>query len=240
MCRSLGSALKMPRPTLPTVAALACIMALPAPSNASTRSDLPWVSVTNRTAGVGLQVADDAAQDRARDSSVTTTSLEGKRPLSSVAAGGRHPHLEISLNIQPQDTVFNIGNASDIESPLTSESDQPYAHFRIAQVRGQHDGSSWAIPPSATRTTPGFDCNEARKETELAICRSDALSQLDATLSDLYSKAMRNKNDVDGDELRKEQIRWLLSRNRCKDDILCISAIYKTRIMELRALIAAN
>ena len=73
-----------------------------------------------------------------------------------------------------------------------------------------------------------FDCKKVSKSgIEYKICTDKELAKLDTILNKTY-KSFR----LITKELKKEQIKWLKKRNRCKTD-KCIKQSYEKRIKEL-------
>jgi uncharacterized protein len=78
----------------------------------------------------------------------------------------------------------------------------------------------------------GLDCKAASNATEHAICANEALRQLDIKLSDTYAKAITASPDL-RTALRQQQRDWLQARNRCGNDIQCLTTHYEQRIAAL-------
>jgi len=82
-----------------------------------------------------------------------------------------------------------------------------------------------------------FDCNKAGSATEIAICDSYVLSDLDTQLSNIYQDAKVYLTDNTYLNLKKEQRAFLGQRNKCKNNNICIENIMKRRLNELDTLI---
>lgn len=80
---------------------------------------------------------------------------------------------------------------------------------------------------------PSFDCNKAGTPSEFAICDSAELSALDRALADAYNAARKAANRREARQIRSEQRRWLRQRNRCRDDVACLSEAMRSRIIAL-------
>lgn len=76
----------------------------------------------------------------------------------------------------------------------------------------------------------GFDCTKASTKVERLICSDGELSDLDKTLSEVFSLELDREKDAPG--LRASQKKWLAARNSC-GNALCIKQQYERRISEL-------
>ncbi|EFE94043.1 lysozyme inhibitor LprI family protein [Serratia odorifera] len=81
-----------------------------------------------------------------------------------------------------------------------------------------------------------FDCRQATATDERAICASRSLSDKDVEMATkyqflrgLFAMGMRGN-------MQDDQTRWLAQRNRCGNDVNCLSNSYATRIAELDAI----
>lgn len=75
-----------------------------------------------------------------------------------------------------------------------------------------------------------FDCSRASTNVERTICTDSELSHLDETLDTQYKKSL--VGNATPDDVRREQRRWMVMRNSCKD-FACIRAAYLKRISDL-------
>ena len=80
-----------------------------------------------------------------------------------------------------------------------------------------------------------FDCTKATTNVEMLICKdtptSREISELDVTLNNLYSLAVKNSNNPAA--LKKEQINWLKQvRDKC-NDVSCLEEVYTLRVLQL-------
>jgi uncharacterized protein len=78
-----------------------------------------------------------------------------------------------------------------------------------------------------------FDCRDARRADEVAICENPDLAELDMQMSRIYFSSLNRLNIRDRDQLRHEQIEWLGDRQDCGSDVDCLRRIYRERINEL-------
>lgn len=91
----------------------------------------------------------------------------------------------------------------------------------------------------SSRFDASFDCAKASTPSEVAICKNERLSKLDAEMASLYFATLRFT--VSGDSTRlRDQRDWLNhTRRMCDavDDVAaCLAARYSERIAEMRAL----
>ncbi len=81
-----------------------------------------------------------------------------------------------------------------------------------------------------------FDCSKADRKLDKTICLNKKLSKLDEDMSSYYFKLKEILNEEDSNEFLKSQRIWLKKRAvECGlNDAICLVALYKTRILELR------
>jgi uncharacterized protein YecT (DUF1311 family) len=90
--------------------------------------------------------------------------------------------------------------------------------------------------PAHPRVAPSYRCSQARTETEIAICRSADLAQLDSEMADIYGSVRAGTTGAGRDRLVSEQRTWLGNREKCSrrvDMDGCIRRLYRARIGEL-------
>ncbi len=63
-----------------------------------------------------------------------------------------------------------------------------------------------------------LDCTKASTDIEHAICSSSALGVSNNSLDRNFQRAIANLPVIEGDELRKEQLMWLKTRNACAEE----------------------
>lgn len=91
------------------------------------------------------------------------------------------------------------------------------------------------IPPSA-KPSPSFSCNNARLDSERAICKSYELSGLDKGVASAYRTLLEfSKSESPGDVVRARtrQKEWLAIRNSCEYDGSCLANSMENRISEI-------
>ena len=89
------------------------------------------------------------------------------------------------------------------------------------------------LPCNALAQGPSFDCRRAGTSTEIAICNSQHLSNLDRDIAALFADLNRVLNGAQRDFVINEQRRWLARRDACGSDRSCISDWSERRVREL-------
>lgn len=79
-----------------------------------------------------------------------------------------------------------------------------------------------------------FDCRRVARADERAICDNEVLSQLDRSLSALYSLRKSDQG------VARDQRLWLSTRARCNADVGCLRKAYLDRIEELTQISAPS
>ncbi|MGF6346530.1 lysozyme inhibitor LprI family protein [Variovorax sp. W2I14] len=80
----------------------------------------------------------------------------------------------------------------------------------------------------------GLECSRAATGTEKAICADENLRKLDVQLSTVYSRLAAAQPGQRG-ELRRAQLDWLKTRDRCGTDTGCIATRHEERLTALQA-----
>lgn len=83
---------------------------------------------------------------------------------------------------------------------------------------------------------PSFDCRKARGPIETAVCRSPALSELDARLDFVYRDALAGAPSRRATQIRNDQRQWVKARDACARERRleqCLSIRYSARIGQL-------
>lgn len=88
---------------------------------------------------------------------------------------------------------------------------------------------------SAT-AAPSFDCHSNLNPAERAICANPELGELDTRVSELYFEYLNNHAGV-GSGFRSQQHNWILTRDRCGDDVGCLRQAYASRRDEIQSLL---
>ncbi len=92
------------------------------------------------------------------------------------------------------------------------------------------------VPPETQGFAPSFNCAENLMRTEQVICGSRRLSQLDVTMTQIYTLLYNRLSRRQGSALRNTQRQWLRTRNGCGANASCIENAYVTRIQQLRGM----
>ena len=87
---------------------------------------------------------------------------------------------------------------------------------------------------SAAPHGPTFDCQMARKPSELRICLSPNLASLDVSLSEAYAAQRAALLGADDSRLRLAQRAFLQHRDGCQGDEACLRAVMQARLAELQ------
>lgn len=90
-----------------------------------------------------------------------------------------------------------------------------------------------AFSPLSANAQPSFNCGKAVTPTEIAICSSARLAQLDLALSSLYSAARARLTSQDQQQLLSDQRSWLARRDACQADAVCLAEAMEARLSEL-------
>ena len=83
-----------------------------------------------------------------------------------------------------------------------------------------------------------FDCRQASKPDEFAICDSRELSQRDVKMATLYDTIIKLVGMGARGAMQDRQRAWLDERAGCGADRSCIRRVYDTRIRALEAEVA--
>jgi uncharacterized protein len=81
------------------------------------------------------------------------------------------------------------------------------------------------------------DCAKANAPALRAICKSYALGQAEARNATLFSIATALVAMGQRGDLIDTQIQWLMTRNACRADTVCLTNAYTLRIQQLSAVI---
>jgi uncharacterized protein len=85
-----------------------------------------------------------------------------------------------------------------------------------------------------------FNCAKAKTATEIAICNTPHLSDLDTQMATLYGVRMQIPMLMGAREAaRDEQLAFLARRGACGADVACIQQAYQSRIAVLNQTIQA-
>lgn len=98
-----------------------------------------------------------------------------------------------------------------------------------------------AAPPALAQGAPSFDCAKASNAVDRAICKDAALSKADREMAAAYAALLGRLTGVERDELVRDQVRWIVSRNgSCQADadtmMTCLKERYESRSKNLRVI----
>ena len=81
-----------------------------------------------------------------------------------------------------------------------------------------------------------FDCARARQADEVTVCRNARLSEMDTEMGALWYAYSRVPMLMGARGARQDEAAAFLARRRaCGRNIACLTAAYRSRIVELRA-----
>jgi uncharacterized protein len=95
--------------------------------------------------------------------------------------------------------------------------------------------------PKAVHVSPSFDCAKATIPTEQVICRDPDLAKVDADFAVYYADNLATVA-IDGDRATLDSLvagqrNFLIARNRCGSNKLCVMQVYGDREKQLRGLV---
>lgn len=94
--------------------------------------------------------------------------------------------------------------------------------------------------PAFAQRGPSFDCSKASNAIERTICKEPELATADRELAAVYAALAGRLGTAAKEHLAKDQVRWIVGRNReCADDrdemAACLKNRYTARIGSLKA-----
>jgi uncharacterized protein len=111
---------------------------------------------------------------------------------------------------------------------------------RIAELARIGEADTTASVPRAP-ANPSFDCRYARTPVERSICADPGLASLDREMASLFGEAL---NRAPARALEADQNDWRAERDACartgRSIESCVEGAYRTRIRELRAIVAGR
>jgi uncharacterized protein len=115
---------------------------------------------------------------------------------------------------------------------------------RIAELSGIAEaGTTASVPQAPDAAIPSFDCRYASSPVERAICTRPRLAALDREMVALFGEA---RGRISGREraLEADQSEWRGDRDSCArrdlDMETCVEEAYRSRIRELRGIVAGR
>ncbi|MHB2249287.1 lysozyme inhibitor LprI family protein [Pseudomonas fitomaticsae] len=100
-------------------------------------------------------------------------------------------------------------------------------------IKGRYIVSACALLFLQQALASGMDCTKAASVVEKAICADKPLYELDAQMGAAYRKLM--KATPAQTEVKKAQREWLKERDRCGEEVSCLSQRYQDRLQVLHA-----
>ncbi|MCU0074672.1 lysozyme inhibitor LprI family protein [Pseudomonas koreensis] len=98
-------------------------------------------------------------------------------------------------------------------------------------IKGRYIVSACALLFFQQALASGMDCTKATSVVEKAICVDKPLYELDARMGAAYRKLMKAA-PVQA-EVKKSQRQWLKERDRCGEEVSCLSQRYQERLQVL-------
>jgi uncharacterized protein len=133
-------------------------------------------------------------------------------------------------------------NARDLRSCLAiTDTDS-----KIECLEGREDPQPNAMvqPQARPRFSTSFNCAKAVSSIEVTICSDSELAQLDSQMGQLYSEALKGRNN--NRTMISEQLQWIsLRKSKCEQGSLskiraCIMQLTRDRIASLTAIATAQ
>lgn len=93
--------------------------------------------------------------------------------------------------------------------------------------------------PERSRALPSFDCTKAATNSERAICGSMPLAKLDVSVAQSYKTAARDMQKAGQSALaalKAQQRAWLMQRNRCRSDLVCLEKAMSSRLEAIESM----
>jgi ATP-dependent protease ClpP protease subunit len=107
-----------------------------------------------------------------------------------------------------------------LESWMALPGDTPLSKLSLPRV----------LPADTVR--PAW-CNSTQNDAVANICNSRELLKSDARVADLYRKALLKANPKERTTLQRNQRDWIVARNACKKDYICLNSKYVEHIFDL-------
>jgi len=88
---------------------------------------------------------------------------------------------------------------------------------------------------TSARPSPGVNCTGTGTPDEVVICGSARLADLDWQLHNVYQALLKQLDPVRQKTLVNEENAWVKLRGGCKSDESCLTALYTSRISQLKS-----
>lgn len=116
---------------------------------------------------------------------------------------------------------------------LSDENSKTVYHRCSAAASEPSDVSTSDSDTTQTHiTNPSFNCSQAKKSDEIAICENDALAANDLIMNDEYIRMKERLGKAESNKIAKA---YLKRRRLCASDINCISQIQSEAIATFRS-----
>ncbi|MEG7425526.1 hypothetical protein V6E20_16440 [Serratia marcescens] len=143
-------------------------------------------------------------------------------------------------NGQAEVSLFKIACHSGSFGPSDNGASSSFAVLNPQKMLiNWYDGSLLQLErlPKAPKPAASFDCAKSTSVVEKTICSDFNLSAYDKSVSQALLLAKKQATDV-GDKklaasLNNTQKSWLLQRDKCRDDKVCLADTMQKRIDEL-------
>jgi uncharacterized protein YecT (DUF1311 family) len=87
-----------------------------------------------------------------------------------------------------------------------------------------------------SRPSPGVNCSGTGTPDEVEICKSATLIDLDWQLYGVYQALLKRLDQNRQTKLAQEESVWVKQRGECQRDVSCLTAAYKSRIVQLQSM----
>jgi uncharacterized protein YecT (DUF1311 family) len=87
-----------------------------------------------------------------------------------------------------------------------------------------------------SRPSPGVNCTGTGTPDEVEICKSATLIDLDWQLYGVYQALLKRLDQNRQTKLAQEESAWVKQRGECQRDVSCLTAAYKSRIVQLQSM----
>jgi len=132
------------------------------------------------------------------------------------------------LEVEKLSAVPNKQGIDKLNSELLEEEQAKQALSQEPKEHVSDKAASPLVPPvTATKpTAPSFDCNKAKKPTDITVCTNSELVSLDLKNMQLYKKAKA----IDASATKTIFNASIKSKYACVTDIVCIKQVYQKSI----------
>ena len=85
----------------------------------------------------------------------------------------------------------------------------------------------------STSYAASFDCKKAKTITEHAVCDNRSINDADVKMATTYTIIRHLVPMGTRGAIQDQQIKWLQLRDQCRDNVSCLSDVYKMRQQKL-------